>query len=353
MNLPSNVISLTLFAIVVITITVLMIKSISLSYFKTSKHRKEMMTLLKVARIENSSDFLSGKSNCKKGIHDQKCQSSFLCNEDLFHYSISLCDFFSKFDCRNFPKLRGVQNENPIIEKGNGKRGEVEKRERGKKVIPREIIHPLKTNTLFVLPNGAAINKNFFLSQHELDTVWGQKSDDSDNDNENDSESLLPFRESTCAQNPFIFVDVFGTYGNEKNFRTRPQKTVCGCERHIKLFVFPMTPTATTSPQFELKINTPGLNVLRFPFPGVKPLIEKISNSSSNRYLLNTGGEIIFSDPCSQLDNGNHFIDDTLIKYSEVNALRTKRPQLFERFMETRQTPRQVNCKNQQVHELL
>lgn len=368
MTLPSNFVSLTLFAIIAATITFLMIKSILLSYSKTSEFRKEMMALLKIARIEESVDFLSRNNIYGKGSrHDERQrQANIIYNEDLIHYSVSLCDFFSKFDCRNFSKLRGPQKMNNVVE--NGSEDEVE---RGKNSFARAIMFPSKTKTVFALPNGAVINKNFSLSQDELDAVWNQKSsdkDDNDNesdidsDNDNDNDSSLPFKESTCAQEPFIFINAFGTNGNKKNFKTQAQKTVCGCERHFKLFVFPMTPkttatataTATTPPpQFKLKIDKPGLNVLRFPFPGVNPLIERISDSNSNRYLLNTKGEIIFSDPCSQFDDGYYLIDDILIKRSEVNALRTKRSHLFKRFMETKQTPRRVNCKNQQVHELL
>lgn len=343
MNHLDNLISLFFFILVVGSVTFFMRKLILLNYFKgyNNKNPNSMGSTKKTAntflnRIQNTSAFLiQNKNKNKRNYYYYEDEPSPLMveNDDLLFYSLSLCNFFSKFDCRNFSKRMDA-------------------------ALPT---NPLITKTLFALPNGAVINKNFSLSQPELDAAWNQiRSNNNDDNNNNNSNSLLlllPFRKKTCTNHPIIFIHVYGTYGNEENFKIRAQKTVCGCKSHKKLFTFPPSATTTTStPSFnnyDLQIDKPGVNVLRFPLPGVKPLIEKVSESSSNRYLLNTNGEIIFSDPCSQFKDGNYKIDDILIKYSDINALRTKRPNLFSEFMETKRAPRKVLCRNQQVYKLL
>lgn len=368
MNHLDNSVSLFFFILIGGLVTFFMMKLLLLNYFKGYKNinkknsksigSTKQTTEMFLNRIQNTSDFLIQNKNKRNFYYYEDDQPPPLVeNDDLLFYSVSLCDFFSKFDCRNFSKGRQKRADKSKEEGGGGDGGGGVG---GASVLPT---NPLITKTLFALPNGAVINKNFSLSQPELDAAWNQgqtnnnnnpyNNDDDDQNNNNDSDSsssLLPFKKKSCTRHPIIFIHVYGTYGNERNFKIRAQKTACGCKSHKKLFTFP---SATSFNNYDLQIDKPGVNVLRFPLPGVKPLIEKMSESSSNRYLLNTNGEIIFSDPCSQFKDGSYKIDDILIKYSDINALRTKRPNLFSEFMETKKAPRKVICKSQQVLKLL
>nr|BDV50126.1 MAG: wsv325-like protein [Porcellio scaber clopovirus] len=351
-HLFDNFVSAFLFTLVVIVVTWLMIKLILLSYRKSHKKSINARIIPTAAAATTAADpFVNRIQNTSYFLLQNKNNSlpSSLRNADIIFYSTSLCEFFSKFDCRNFSKRRRkkhIAGAAAVVSAAAAAAIDDDGAGAATPDATPAPVNPLIIKTLFALPNGAVINKNFSLSQRELDVVWNQRRESK----KNDDELFLPFKKESCARHPIIFIHSYGTHGNEENFRNRAQKTVCGCKSHGKLFTFP---SSTTPPFFDLQIHKPGVNVLRFPLPGAKPLVEKVTDLGSNRYLLNTNGEIIFSDPCSQFKDGYFPIDDILIKYSDVNALRTKRPNLFSQFMETKKTPRRVLCKNQQVQKLL
>src|SRR5678816_1083678 len=138
MNRLDGFISRALFAVVAVTITLLMIKSVLLSYFKIYTNRDKRFMKM-TTRVQNADEFLSRNKNF---VDDE---SLLLFNEDLLFYSVSLCDFFSNFDCRNMSKLR----RSAATEDGRAGLTTTTR-------PPRlSLTDPLKTKTIFALPNGA------------------------------------------------------------------------------------------------------------------------------------------------------------------------------------------------------
>lgn len=260
-----------------------------------------------------------------------KSNDNNITNDEMKAHSDALLKFYNTFECKNLISIDQCENS------GNAR----------------------TCRTIFILPNGLAINKNYKLNKVQLANFWN------DDVVSNDAFKPAPFGEDTCTKHPAVRLDLFGRLGNEENLSKYPQYTICGCKIHEHLLKTPY-PLPQQYSDDRLFTQQPitlilgdggtnnevslGISKLIQPILGVPPLVLDVtSNPPGTNYHLNVNGELILSNPCSGLRNGNYPIDNVQVKRRDVNNMRTRQPHLFEMSMALRKQVSRITCIDQQV----
>ena len=97
--------------------------------------------------------------------------------------------------------------------------------------IPKIESRIKNNNSLFILPNGLVINKNYKLKNEELKNYWKNIPILKNN--------FIPTFDIKCTMYPCCLIEIFG-YHNNENLKIFPQHCVCACNIHSKLLKKPI-----------------------------------------------------------------------------------------------------------------
>ena len=218
--------------------------------------------------------------------------------------------------------------------------------------------HESVTNSSLVLANGIMLNKNYGLSQDELDAYYS-------------SDSPATFVADECGKTAMIgvpFVDVrSGQVDDPSLFYATSEESLCVCERHAKNI------NRTAGLDYEDVLANGGLKIIvdgktgtvTFPTNGQRRLSVRVPTTKDavlgdtvpvyNRvYVLSRPSlSLANHDPCHSLVDGEYVIDENLVRKSDVQTTIANNLTLAKKCSKYHRAPTGVVCAGGNVTDVI